>query len=90
MSNASGQVPSAAQSAVLVRSDPLPEDTPQALGPQFDTQDPRDTFALMNSMGSIGFQGTSVAEAVRIIERMVRAPYSLSVPGALAMIPHSK
>lgn len=73
MSSASDPVPTAAQSAVLMRSDPLPEDTPQARGPQFDTQDPRDMFALMSSMGSIGFQGTSVAEAVRIIERMVRA-----------------
>ncbi|WFD26845.1 deoxyhypusine synthase [Malassezia nana] len=70
MSSASSEVPLAAQSAVLMRSDPLPQDTPQAQGPQFDTQDPRDLFSLMNSMGSIGFQGTSVAEAVRIIERM--------------------
>ena len=90
MPKASGEMPSATQSAVLMRSDPLPENTPQALGPQFDTQDPRDAFALMSSMGSIGFQGTSVAEAVRIIERMVCASYSLSVPGAFVMIRHFK
>lgn len=64
--------PASAQSAVLMRSEPIPEGTRQAGGPIFDTQDPNDLGALMASMETIGFQGTSVAEAVRIIEKMVR------------------
>lgn len=66
------QAPSSAQSAVLMRSEPMPTDAKQAMGPQFDTQDPRDLFGVLDSMATMGFQGTSVAEAVRIIERMVR------------------
>ena len=55
--------PASAQSAVLMRSEPIPEGTRQAGGPIFDTQDPNDLGALMASMETIGFQGTSVAEA---------------------------
>lgn len=65
-------VPSGAQSAVLMRSDPLPEYAVEAIGPQFDQQNPNDLSALMERMATVGFQGTSVSEAVRIIERMVR------------------
>ncbi|WFD46556.1 deoxyhypusine synthase [Malassezia furfur] len=53
-----------------MRSEPLPEGTRQVHGPDFDTMDPNNLSALMDSMASIGFQGTSVSETVRIIERM--------------------
>ena len=59
-----------AQSAVFMRSEPVPEHTKQATGPHFDHLNPNDLGALMDSMATIGFQGTSVSDAVRIIERM--------------------
>ena len=59
-----------AQSAVFMRSEPVPEHTKQATGPDFDHLNPNDLGALMDSMATIGFQGTSVSDAVRIIERM--------------------
>lgn len=62
--------PADAQSAVLLRSAPMPTDAVQVEGPRFEEQDPRDLIALLDKMGSIGFQGSSVSEAVRIIERM--------------------
>ena len=62
--------PTDAQSAVLQRSVPMPTDAVEVEGPRFDEQDPRDLSALLEKMGTIGFQGTSVNEAVRIIERM--------------------
>lgn len=72
MNEKEGAVPSSAQSAVLMRSEPLPSEAVEAIGPQFEKQDPNDLNALMGSLATVGFQGTSVAEAVRIIERMVR------------------
>ena len=59
-----------AQSAVFMRSEPVPEHTKQATGPDFDHLNPIDLGALMDSMATIGFPGTSVSDAVRIIERM--------------------
>ena len=65
--------PTAAQSAVLMRSEPLPGDTREVCGTDFDAVDPKNLYEVLDSMAGIGFQGSSVAEAVRIIERMVRA-----------------
>lgn len=79
--NAGAMVPAAAQSAVLMRSEPVPEGTRKVDGPNFDKQDPNDLSALMESMASIGFQGTSVSEAVRIIEQMVGNRSHTSVLG---------
>ena len=62
--------PASAQSAVFLRSAPMPTGAQQVEGPRFDEQDPNDLAGLVNSMGAIGFQGSSVEEAVRIIERM--------------------
>ncbi|WFD41850.1 deoxyhypusine synthase [Malassezia psittaci] len=62
--------PASAQAAVLQKSQPLPEDAQKVNGPNFDEVDPNDLSAILKSMGSIGFQGTSVSEAVRIIEQM--------------------
>ncbi|WFD39685.1 deoxyhypusine synthase [Malassezia japonica] len=67
---AGATAPSGAQSAVLMRSEPVPEGTTQVSGPDFDAQHPNDLAALLDSMAAIGFQGTSVHEAVRIIEQM--------------------
>lgn len=62
--------PSGAQSAVLLRSAPMPADAVEVQGPRFDEQDPRDLVALLDKMGTVGFQGSSISDAVRIIERM--------------------
>ena len=72
MNEKEGAVPSSAQSAVLMRSEPLPSEAVEAIGPQFEKQDPNDLNARRGSWATVGFQGTSGAEAVRIIERMVR------------------
>ncbi|MCQ8780417.1 hypothetical protein NQU49_27855, partial [Escherichia coli] len=39
-----------AQSAVFMRSEPVPEHTKQATGPDFDHLNPNDLGALMDSM----------------------------------------
>ncbi|WFD30268.1 deoxyhypusine synthase [Malassezia sp. CBS 17886] len=62
--------PPAAQSAVLMRSEPVPEGTRHVNGPSFDTLNPNDLHAVLSSMETIGFQGSSVHEAIRIIEHM--------------------
>lgn len=61
-----------AQAAVFVHSQPLPADTPQVRGPDFEHQDPNDLTALLHSMASVGFQATGVAKAVEIIDEMRR------------------
>ncbi|PKI84960.1 Dys1p [Malassezia vespertilionis] len=66
----SDDAPSAAQSAVFQRSEPIPAGAKHVHGPDFDTQDPKDLYALLENMKTIGFQGSSVHEAIRIIERM--------------------
>lgn len=71
--DAGATAPAAAQAAVLMRSQPVPEGTRKVDGPNFDKLDPNDLSALLDSMASIGFQGSSVSEAVRLIEQMVRA-----------------
>ena len=43
-----------AQSAVFMRSEPVPEHTKQATGPHFDHLNPNDLGALMDSMATIG------------------------------------
>lgn len=69
-----GAPPSLATEAVLVPSEPVPEGARPVRGVDFDRYRGRDiTVAdLVGHMGSMGFQATAVADAVRIINEMVR------------------
>ena len=61
--------PLAASAAVLGRSAPVPEESISVQGPNFD-----DALSLQELLGSyerIGFQATSLSEAIRIVNRMV-------------------
>ncbi|KAE8154806.1 deoxyhypusine synthase [Aspergillus avenaceus] len=64
--------PSSATGAVLVASEPVPEGTHQVQGVDFEKSHGRDiTVAeMVDQMRYMGFQGTSVAEAARIINDM--------------------
>lgn len=66
---ANGSVASA-QAAVFVQSQPLPADTPQVVGPDFEHQDPNDLLRLLESMSKVGFQASSVSKAIEIVQEM--------------------
>ncbi|PTU21220.1 hypothetical protein P175DRAFT_0250436 [Aspergillus ochraceoroseus IBT 24754] len=65
--------PSSATNAVLVASEPVPEGTQEVRGVDFEQFHGRDiTVAeMVDQMKYMGFQGTAVADAVRIINDMV-------------------
>ncbi|KAF2810973.1 Deoxyhypusine synthase [Mytilinidion resinicola] len=64
--------PSGATDAVLKRSDPVPDGARQVEGIDFDKYGDRPITVeeLVSGMSSMGFQATSVGEAVRIINDM--------------------
>ncbi|KAJ5524024.1 Deoxyhypusine synthase [Penicillium frequentans] len=64
--------PTSASNAVLVESQPVPEGTQQVSGIDFDKFQGRDiTVAeMVDNMTNMGFQGSAVAEAARIINEM--------------------
>lgn len=70
---ASDAPPSSATDAVLLASQPLPEGTHQVSGVDFDRFQGRDITAaeLVDNLMHTGFQGSSVAEATRILNDMV-------------------
>jgi deoxyhypusine synthase len=65
--------PSAATDAVLKPSAPVPEDAKQVQGIDFNdyAQHSITVDELVRGMADMGFQATSVGEAVRIINEMV-------------------
>ena len=65
--------PSSATDAVLVASQPLPEGTHEVSGVDFDRFQGRDITAaeLVDYLMHTGFQGSSVAEATRVLNDMV-------------------
>lgn len=70
---ASDPPPSSATDAVLLASQPLPEGIHQVSGVDFDRFQGRDITAaeLVDNLMHTGFQGSSVAEATRILNDMV-------------------
>ncbi|KAB8075824.1 Deoxyhypusine synthase [Aspergillus leporis] len=64
--------PTSATNAVLVASEPIPEGTQQVQGVDFERFQGRDITAaeMVDNMKYMGFQGTAVAEATRIINDM--------------------
>lgn len=72
------KAPSGATDAVLRPSEPVPDDAREVQGIDFDNYADRSITVdeLVAGMASMGFQATSVGEAVRIIEGMVGQDFS--------------
>ena len=66
-------VPASAAAAVLVQSEPLPEDAIPIKGP--DLTKPLSLTELLLSYQKIGFQASSLSAAVNITQNMVRTIY---------------
>lgn len=71
---ASNQVPSSVADAVLVKSVEMPEGSQKVEELDFNDFKGRPITAedLLNGMKHMGFQASSIGEAVRIINEMVR------------------
>jgi len=82
MSQPTAAPPTSASNAVLVESQPVPEGTQQVSGVDFDKFQGRDiTVAeMVDNMTNMGFQGSAVAEAARIINEMVGKSTSRPFP----------
>lgn len=65
----SNQIPAQAAAAVLLQSEPVSHDAVPVRGPNFE--DGLDLQALLRSYEQIGFQATSFAQAVEIVNKMV-------------------
>ncbi|EJD53497.1 Deoxyhypusine synthase [Auricularia subglabra TFB-10046 SS5] len=64
----SSAVPAAASAAVLVQSEPLPDDAVTVQGPSFDA--PLGLQEFLRSYERIGFQATSLGRAIDIVNKM--------------------
>jgi deoxyhypusine synthase len=73
--------PSKATDAVLLASDPVPEGVQKVHGVDFNAHHAADITAaeLVDGMANMGFQASAVADAVHIINQMVRPPWIPSV-----------
>jgi len=65
-------VPQGASAAVLKHSEPVPDETVAVQGPNFDERPTLET--LLDSYERIGFQANSLANAIKIVHKMVGAP----------------
>lgn len=76
-STAAADAPSTATDAVLKPSDPVPDGARQVKGIEFDdyARSGRSITVqeLVAGMETMGFQATSVGQAVRVIDSMVRS-----------------
>ena len=63
------QLPSTAAEAVLVKSEPLPKNTPTVRGPDFNQ--PLNLLDFISSYKTIGFQATHLGQAIEEINRML-------------------
>lgn len=72
-SHANGTAPAGATDAVLKPSDPVPSGAVPVKGIEFDDYKDRNITAeeLVHGMASMGFQATSIGQAVEIINGMV-------------------
>lgn len=62
-------VPQSARDSVFVRSEAV-ENAPEATGPDFENSPP-ELFSLLDSYNNIGFQATSLGQAIDVINQMV-------------------
>lgn len=67
-------IPAGASNAILLPSQPIPEDTLSVEGPDFDKN--VDLDGLLGSYERIGFQATSLGRAIQIVDKMVSKPPS--------------
>lgn len=76
MTHLPNQTPRIATEAVLKLSDPVADSARQVKGVEFDDFRERDMTVkeMVTGMASMGFQASAVADAVRIINDMVRNP----------------
>lgn len=93
-STAGSAAPASATDAVLVASEPVPEGTREVRGVDFEQFHGRDiTVAeMVENMTCMGFQGSAVAEAARIINDMVTSlleQYPRCPPGMLTAESHT-
>ena len=67
------EAPTLATDAVLVRSQPIPDGVPQIDGIEFNDYRDRDISVpeLLKGMTNMGFQASAVADATRIVNKMV-------------------
>lgn len=72
MSNANNE-PKGAQAAVFVESIDMPEDSVLIQGPDFNK--PISLLDLLSSYNTMGFQASSLGEAIDIVEKMVNNIY---------------
>lgn len=72
--------PTGATDAVLKQSDPVPEDSVPVSGLDFDKYAKKDiTVAdMVANMTNMGFQASSVGQAAKVIEGMVKSISSLN------------
>jgi deoxyhypusine synthase len=79
-SERNGALPSSVTDAVLVKSNEIPEGSQKVEELDFNkfTGRPITVDDLMSGMNNMGFQATSIAEAARIINDMVTAPFLIS------------
>jgi deoxyhypusine synthase len=71
------ETPSVAKDAVFKVSESVPDGSKEVQGIDFNKYCDRNITVdeLLNGMANMGFQATSVGEAVRIINEMVGQPY---------------
>lgn len=69
-----GDAPGLAADAVLRASAPVPDDAKQIQGIDFDqySSKPITVEEMVSGMSTMGFQASALAEAVQIINKMVR------------------
>lgn len=63
------QAPATAAAAVLLSSQPVPEDAISVIGPNFEN--PLDLQHFIKSYERIGFQANSLGKAIHIVDKMV-------------------
>lgn len=79
--DAGGAAPSGAKDAVLMKSEEMPAGAQQVEELDFNKLNgPVTAEDLLLGMRNMGFQASSMAEAVRIINDMVRATCHISPP----------
>ena len=76
----SSTVPASAAAAVMMHSEPMPDDAVPVVGPNFDN--PISLQQLLDSYKRIGFQANHLGKAIDIVNKMVRgsplAPHALT------------
>ena len=67
----SSVVPAGAAAAVMMHSEPVPEDAVSVVGPNFD--DSMSLQQFLDSYKRIGFQANHLGKAIDIVNKMVRS-----------------